>query len=67
MVADATLKPAPYEAVIVHSLSRFFRDFLEFALYERNWKHVDVEHILPREHALIDRLKQTVGHGVMLV
>lgn len=35
MVADATLKPSPYEAVIVHSLSRFFRDFLEFALYER--------------------------------
>ena len=35
MVADATLKPSPYEAVIVHSLSRFFRDFIEFALYER--------------------------------
>jgi site-specific DNA recombinase len=35
MVTDATLKPSPYEAVIVHSLSRFFRDFLEFALYER--------------------------------
>ena len=35
MIADATSKPAPFEAVIVHSLSRFFRDFLEFALYER--------------------------------
>ena len=35
MVADATSKPAPFEAVIVHSLSRFFRDFIEFALYER--------------------------------
>ena len=35
MIGDATTKPAPFEAVIVHSLSRFFRDFLEFALYER--------------------------------
>ncbi len=35
MIAVATLKPAPFEAIIVHSLSRFFRDFLEFALYER--------------------------------
>jgi site-specific DNA recombinase len=35
MIGDATTKPSPFEAVIVHSLSRFFRDFLEFALYER--------------------------------
>ena len=35
MIGDATAKPAPFEAVIVHSQSRFFRDSLEFALYER--------------------------------
>ena len=35
MIGDATVKPAPFEAVIVHSQSRFFRDSLEFALYER--------------------------------
>lgn len=35
MIAEATLKPSPYDAVIVHSLSRFFRDSLEFGLYER--------------------------------
>jgi len=35
MIQEATLKPSPFEAVVVHSLSRFFRDFLEFALYER--------------------------------
>ena len=35
MIAEATLKSSPYEAVIVHSLSRFFRDSLEFGLYER--------------------------------
>ena len=38
MISDATLKPAPYEAIIVHSLSRFFRDSLQFALYERQLK-----------------------------
>lgn len=35
MLADATLNPSPYEAIIIHSLSRFFRDSLDFALYER--------------------------------
>ena len=35
MIAEATPKPSPYEAIIVHSLSRFFRDSLEFGLYER--------------------------------
>ena len=34
MVAS-TRSPSPFEAVIVHSLSRFFRDSLEFGLYER--------------------------------
>ncbi len=35
MMADARLKPAPFEAIIVHSLSRFFRDSVSFGLYER--------------------------------
>ena len=35
MVSEACSSPAPYEAIIVHSLSRFFRDSLEFGLYER--------------------------------
>ncbi|MGE5864243.1 MAG: helix-turn-helix domain-containing protein [Rhizobacter sp.] len=38
-----------------------------FELYERNWRYLDKEAILPREHALIERLKQNVGQGVMLV
>lgn len=38
-----------------------------FELYERNWRHLDQDAILPREHALIERLKQNVGQGVMLV
>lgn len=35
MISDASLKPSPYEVIVVHSLSRFFRDMIEFALYER--------------------------------
>lgn len=36
MIADARREPAPFDAIIVHSLSRFFRDSLGFALYERD-------------------------------
>ncbi len=35
MIQEACTKPAPFDAIIVHSLSRFFRDALEFGLYER--------------------------------
>ncbi|GAB3478066.1 recombinase family protein [Polaromonas eurypsychrophila] len=43
MISDSTLKPSPYEAIIVHSLSRFFRDSLQFALYERQLKKSGVK------------------------
>jgi site-specific DNA recombinase len=39
LISDATLSPAPYEAIIVHSRSRFFRDLFEFLSYERTLKH----------------------------
>ena len=32
MIAEATREPAPFEAIVVHSLSRFFPDSREFAL-----------------------------------
>ena len=35
MFADAMLKPPAFEAIIIHSLSRFFRDGIEFGVYER--------------------------------
>ncbi len=43
MISDATAKPSPFEIVLVHSLSRFFRDFLEFALYERRLNKAGVK------------------------
>ena len=35
MISDALIKPAAFEAIIIHSLSRFFREMIEFAVYER--------------------------------
>lgn len=37
------------------------------ALYEANWRFVDVEHLIPAERALIDRLANRYGHGVLNV
>jgi len=42
MIAESTLSSAPFEAIIVHSLSRFFRDSLEFGLYERKLNRAGV-------------------------
>ena len=35
MIADAMMKPPAFDAIIIHSLSRFFRDGIEFGVYER--------------------------------
>ena len=35
------------------------------ALYERNWRFVDVERLDPREKDLIERLKDRFGAGVL--
>lgn len=37
------------------------------ALYERNWRHVEVDALEPRERSLIDRLAKTIGKGVLHV
>jgi site-specific DNA recombinase len=42
MMDDATRKPAPYEAIIVHSRSRFFRELYGMLHYERQLKKAGV-------------------------
>ncbi|HEY9066445.1 MAG TPA: helix-turn-helix transcriptional regulator [Burkholderiaceae bacterium] len=37
------------------------------SLYERNWRHLDHEQMLPHERALVDALIATVGKGRPLV
>ncbi|WP_080437389.1 hypothetical protein [Burkholderia ubonensis] len=34
-----------------------------FALYERNWRYVEVDKLEPGERDLIDRLTHEIGHG----
>ena len=36
-------------------------------LYERNWRHVDPDHMEPRERALVRALVATLGGGRLLV
>lgn len=38
-----------------------------FALYERNWRHVDTAAMEPAERALLAKLTATIGKGVMNV
>jgi site-specific DNA recombinase len=35
MISEACVTEPPFETIVVHSLSRFFRDAIEFGLYER--------------------------------
>ena len=45
MIAEATLSPSPYEGIIVHSRSRFFRDLYQFLSYERALKRAGVKFV----------------------
>src|SRR5260370_2608763 len=42
MVSDAMRTPSPFDAIIVHSRSRFFRELLQFLQYERVLKKAGV-------------------------
>lgn len=46
---------------------RVIDDDEAFALYERNWRFVDVEHFNANETALIEELKIKYGNGVLNV
>lgn len=43
MVLDAEQKPAPFGAIVIHSLSRFFRDSVQFGVYERRLKRLGIK------------------------
>jgi len=42
MIADAVQLPSPFEAIVVHSRSRFFRDLFQSLTYERLLKRAGV-------------------------
>lgn len=37
-----------------------------FEIYERNWRHVDAEHLTVEEAELIEDLTKEFGHGHMM-
>lgn len=43
MIADAMSKPPSFDTIVVHSLSRFFRDMIEFGVYEKRLKRHGVK------------------------
>ena len=42
MIAEACRVPPPFEAIVVHSQSRFFRNMVEYAVYERRLSRAGV-------------------------
>lgn len=50
MIGEACTVIPPFDAIIVHSLSRFFRDMIEFGIYERRLKkHGVVVHSITQQ------------------
>jgi hypothetical protein len=44
-----------------------FTDQEALAFYERNWKYIEEDKLQPHEQALINRLINEVGHGILNV
>ena len=68
--ATDTLCIDDYPELALLAWNRAIRDIdgeEALALYEANWRFVDSAHLTPQEQALIDRLTQQYGHGVMNV
>ena len=55
MIEEAATDPSPYDVVLVHSLSRFYRDAVEQGLYRRK---------LERHGVLLQSVTQDFGEGV---
>ncbi|MFT5531893.1 MAG: hypothetical protein ACI802_000109 [Candidatus Paceibacteria bacterium] len=65
-----TLNVDDYPQLALLAWSRVLRDITEedaFALYERNWRFVDVDALTAAERGLIDRMTDQYGKGVMNV
>lgn len=64
------LKIDDYPQLALLAWNRAVREMDEeeaFALYEGNWRFVDVEHLTSGEAALINRLIQQYGNGALNV
>lgn len=76
-VSKAQRTPCPtialkdYPQLTLLAWNRADKDVIDeaeaFALYEQNWRHVDSAALTTKEQALIDKLTQQYGHGIMHV
>jgi site-specific DNA recombinase len=66
MINDATLKEAPFQAIIVHSLSRFFRDLVMGAIYEKKLRKAGVQLISITQNMQNDPAGEMQRHIIMM-
>ena len=66
MVAAGTEKPVPFEAIIVHSLSRFFRDLAQAVFYERKLNRSGVKLVSITQQTNDDPSGELFRHLVMM-
>ena len=66
MVSDAALKPSPFQIIVVHSFSRFFRDLVEGAMYQRKLMKLGVRLESITQHTSDDSAGQMQRHMIML-
>lgn len=62
MIADACTSPPPFDTILVHSLSRFFRDAIQLGMYERRLKKYGVKLVSITQETADDPTGQLVRH-----
>lgn len=68
LLDDVTVRVSDYPQLLslswsIHTPVLTLRE--AFAMYERNWRLVNVDMLIPRERAFIERLAQSLGNGVI--
>ena len=66
MVNDATMKASPFQAIIVHSLSRFFRDLVMGVIYQKKLLKAGVQLISITQQTSDDASGEMQRHMFML-
>jgi len=66
MISAAEQKPAPFQIIVVHSLSRFFRDMVEGALYERKLRKCGVKLVSVTQNTSDDPAGEMQRHIIMM-
>jgi DNA invertase Pin-like site-specific DNA recombinase len=66
MMLDAEQKPAPFQLIVVHSFSRFFRDMVEAALYEKKLGKSGIKLVSITQHIADDAAGEMQKRIIMM-